>query len=229
MKAFCPKCGSEKGPFIFGFCKKCYLEDHKVLEVPQKLLLKKCKSCGAILVNRKWVQENSESLKEFIAKHIKVLEIKNASLSIDVEHHEKHADVLLVVSGTIDGKKVEAEYNCRICYEFKQCDSCTKRSGSYHEAVMQIRFSEKNGNKANNVLAFIENLNLEKNGSGGILKTTKVKNGFDMQIISKRTAKLIARALAKKFDASIKVSTTLAGITKDGKEKLRYTYLVKIA
>jgi len=230
MKNFCPKCGSEHGPFINGFCTKCYLEDHKILKIRPKLTMQKCKHCGMVWINHRWVDESSENIKEFIMKKIKISpDLRFPSISIEYKKYEKYADALLAVSGFINNAKVEAQYNCRIFYEFKHCDSCMKRSGAYYEAKMQIRLADKENPKKKTLMASIEELIAhDKEYSASILRKTKMKNGFDMLVVSKRIASLIAKALEKRFKANVKVSTTLAGITKDGKQKLRYTYLVKI-
>ena len=34
---FCPLCGTEKGRFIKGLCKECFLKKHNVVEIPKTI------------------------------------------------------------------------------------------------------------------------------------------------------------------------------------------------
>ncbi len=48
LKRFCPACGSEKGPFIQGLCRECFLQKQKLVEVPEKIEVTHCPVCNKI-------------------------------------------------------------------------------------------------------------------------------------------------------------------------------------
>ncbi|MEM4662632.1 MAG: 60S ribosomal export protein NMD3 [Candidatus Diapherotrites archaeon] len=222
MKTFCPKCGSEKGPFIRGFCRSCYIEENELASVPNKMFLTKCKRCGSILLKRRWVAENEETLKDFIASTIKKISVNNSSLEIDLTKKEHGYDGLVKISGKAFGTKIEKTYEFEIIYDFKLCDRCGKKASSYYEAEVQIR---ADNNATANAISYIKSLKDISNED--ILKINYTKKGVDILVISNRTAKRIAKAIEKKFGVRVKASTSTVGITKDGDEKRRYTYLLR--
>lgn len=223
MKLFCPKCGSEKGPFINQLCKSCYIQENELALVPRKINLKKCKRCGAIFVKRHWVKENNESLKAILAENIKKFYVESPSLDTKIEKCVDGYKGEVCVKGKAFGKTVEKKYSIELRYEPAQCDQCIKKASAYYEAEIQIRADKKN---AEDIISFIESLTaIEKED---IVKKSKSKKGFDLFVISNRSAKRIAKAVAKKFKTGFKASSTLRGIDKDGKERLRHTYLLRV-
>ncbi|MCX8190257.1 MAG: 60S ribosomal export protein NMD3 [Candidatus Diapherotrites archaeon] len=224
MKLFCPKCGSEKGPFINHLCKSCYSEENELAVVPRKMLLPKCKRCGLILVKRHWVEESNEKIKVFLADNIRKFYVDDCSLEAKLEKDFIGYKGKVCISGKAFGKNVDKTYELEIRYEQKQCDQCKKKASSYYEAEIQIRADKETTEK---IIYFIESLNeIEKRD---IVKKIKNKRGADIFVISNRSAKKIAKAIERSFKTCFKASSTLRGINKNGKEQLRHTYLVRTA
>jgi len=229
MMEFCPKCGTEKGPFIKGFCIKCFLEDNKLIDIDKKFHIAKCKRCGKILVSGRWVKDDADNLAKFLMSKIKWHNLAKKSLDIEIVREAKGAKLYLNVSGEIEGEPITATYESFIEYRFQYCDACLKISSAYHEAVIQIRFQDKS--KEKKVLFLVKEIlasKLREDALAEIVRTMRRKNGLDLLIGSKKAAKLIVSELKKKYKASVKVSPSLIGITKDGKNKVRYTYSVRI-
>lgn len=230
MMNFCPKCGTEKGPFIKGFCTKCFLEDNKLINIDKRFSIAKCKRCGKILVSGRWVKDNADNLTRFVLSKIKWYSMAKKSLDLEIVREAKGAKLYLNVSGEIEGKPINATYESFIEYRFQYCDACLKISSSYHEAVIQIRFQDKSREKE--VLFLVKEIlasKLKEDTLAQIVKTIRRKNGYDLLIGSKKAAKLAVAELKKKYKAKIKVSPSLIGITKDGRNKIRYTYSVRIS
>jgi NMD protein affecting ribosome stability and mRNA decay len=66
-----------------------------------------------------------------------------------------------------------------------------------------------------------------KDPLSAIVKTIKVRNGFDLWVGSKKSAVKVSRKLAKLYDTRPIVSSKLIGQNKDGSEKYRFTFCVK--
>jgi NMD protein affecting ribosome stability and mRNA decay len=230
MNRFCPKCGTEHGPFIDGFCTKCFLEDNKLLIVPSRLELQRCKRCGKVLINRKWVSDSAANITNYILSKIKWADMEEKALDIELERLQKGLKVSLNVSGKLKWTPLSARYETFIYYKNQLCDACLKLSSSYHEAVIQIRHS--GSLQSTKLLGSVEKI-LESVQSedplARIVKTTKRKNGVDLLIGSNKAAKLLVKELKKRFNANIKRTASVVGLTKDGKRKAEYTYLVRLS
>lgn len=230
MMEFCPKCGTEKGPFVKGFCTKCFLEDNKLIDIEKRLSIAKCKRCGKILVSGRWVKDDANNLTRFVLSKIKWHSMAKKSLDLEIEREETGAKLYLKVSGEIEGNPVSATYESLVEYRFQYCDACLKLSSSYHEAIIQIRLQDES--KERRVLFLVKEIlasKLKEDALAEIVKTIRRKNGYDLLIGSKKAAKLVVAELKKKYRAKIKVSPSLIGITKDGRSKIRYVYSVRIS
>ena len=228
MNKFCPKCGTEKGPFIDGFCIKCYLEDHKLIILPDRLELQRCKKCGKVLINRRWVANSADNIATFVLNKVRWANLNDKAIDIKVEHERHGINVILTASGKIKGIPVSAQYRTFISYKNQLCDTCLKLSSSYHEAVVQIRYSAYKENNA--ILPYAKrfmNAMQNRDPLAKVVKTDRVKTGIDLFIGSNRAARQLVKGLKKRFNASVKQTSTLTGITKAGK-KVRYTYMVKV-
>ncbi|MCD6479034.1 MAG: 60S ribosomal export protein NMD3 [Candidatus Diapherotrites archaeon] len=229
MNRFCPKCGTEQGPFVDGFCMKCFLEDNRLLIVPGRLELRRCKRCGRVLINRKWVSDSADNITSYILGKIKWADMEEKALDIELKRLQNGIRVFLNVSGRFKGVSLSARYETFICYKNQLCNACLKLSSGYHEAVVQIRHS---GSLQSTVLSSVKKI-LEsmqsKDPLARIVKTFERKNGLDMLIGSNKSAKLLVKELKKRFNASVKRTSSLIGVTKDGKRKVKYTYLVRLS
>jgi NMD protein affecting ribosome stability and mRNA decay len=87
---FCPTCGATDCLFVKGRCLPCFLKEHKLLLLPEKIELPQCKQCGKILFSRKMQNFDLELLRQFVKKKCKVKELNNATLTVDLlEINEK--------------------------------------------------------------------------------------------------------------------------------------------
>jgi len=229
MSEFCPKCGTEKGPFLDGFCVNCYLSEHRLIALPGRLELQSCKKCGKIFVNRKWVSDTADNIAAFILSKAKWANIAKRTIDMEIKREDSGLTAVINVSGTLKGVKLSAQYKVFIVYKNRLCDSCLKLSSSYYEAILQLRFpSDK---KKSTVLPLIEHFMdalQSKDPLARIVRTAEMKTGIDLFIGSNKAAKLAVKELKKRFNASIKRTSTLTGITRAGKKKVKYTYLVRV-
>ena len=229
MAMFCPNCGSVKGPFFRGLCSDCFLKKNSLFELPQKIQIQKCKSCGKILVSGKWLAQENSLLEKVILKNAKVSDLKTPVFSFDFSEKEKKISAKVKVSGKIDSNGIEQEKETAIEFLNVLCDSCMKAVSNYFEATIQLRF--ENPALEESVLKEIEKMLSGFSKEDVLAKIVSTKNqrsGIDLVLGSKKSASKIAKAIAKKHNARLVVSFKQAkGGTRD-ETKRRFTYCIRI-
>ena len=191
-KRFCYKCGREV--YRQGLCKDCWLES---LEKPKKPFeeIVVCRKCGRVY---------SRQERKFLEMSINKLLANAYGMPVEAEIQGK------TVNATIHGEK-DWEESFRL--SFTTCLECSRISGGYHEAKVQIRDG----------LVFLKDFAVEFFGKD-ISRIEEKKEGFDILFLSKSGAKAFISALKHKYD--IKFSRKLVG-EKKGKKLYRDVYAVR--
>jgi len=232
-KKFCPKCGTEQAVFVKGFCINCYTKDHELISIEETQNLDLCYKCEKVNVSGKWYEQTPEIFKEFIDSKLKSKELVNMKIDFELsELDEKTKQVMLNIKAELSNQPIEL--NKKILIKLKEllCDHCMKLSGSYHEAIVQIRF-EKNPTqeKLETTMFFVQKMltDLKKDDSlAQIVEIVKQRKGLDYLIGSKQAGKKIAEALAKKEHIRFTTSSSLRGVDKSGKPKKRFTFCIRL-
>ncbi len=229
---FCPLCGTKKGCFIKGLCEECFLKKHKLVEIPEPISFEQCRTCGKTKLFGKMVVVDPAKLALFVEKKIKITGLDNGELhaivSID-QDGEFSAKVL--VKGIIDNVPISFEKNVLLESMPVQCDACMRLSSQYHEAIIQLRAKEGGQKDLNKFLpiliGFVEAMH-SKNSLSAVTDVSKKREGFDLKVGSKKAAQIAVRQMKNKFNAETKSSSVLNGVDKSGKEKYRFTFLVRV-
>ena len=234
-KRFCPKCGATDKPLVKGFCLDCFLEDHpNLLLLPAEIKVETCKKCGKIRVKGKFVEQSEENLISLVLSQLKMDEIEGPQITVELLPLDDGKTLAKVfVEGRIDGAEVELEKETMLLAQTVLCDPCMRVSSQYHEGILQIRGDRKTPKQkfdellvqVNSILAAEE----KKDALAKIVEIHPQKTGVDVWIGSKHATRLVAEKLAKEFGTKPVVSTKLLGQDKQGKEKHRFTYLVRIS
>lgn len=234
LEKTCPSCGKSKGAFIGSFCVQCYLKEKKVLELPEKLEIWHCKRCDKISYRGKWREQSSAIIEEIVKNSIKPKEIENEKISMELEPKEKGATAAKIkINGEIQGKKITLEKEMLLVPKETQCDPCMRVLSYYHEGILQIRFKDNKDveRKKDSILREIEQFlstESKKDPLAVLIDVVGAKNGFDVLISSKKATRKIAAKLASKYNSTEKVSYSLVGLDKLGREKKRFTFCVRI-
>lgn len=231
MERFCPRCGKETEHLIKGFCTECYLLKHEVIDIAQELQIDFCRKCSRIKISGIWMEENEKAIAEFIRGKAKLKEIADESIEVSLEPlDEGRFNARLKLSGKIGNEPVVVEREILLKPKRVQCDDCVKLSGSYHEAIIQVRMKAQDEEILDSIKKMAERMLLDMRNSDRlavVVQELQNKNGFDLLIGSGKAARLIAEAVARKYRIRLKKSSKLVGRTKSGKEKKRLTYCIK--
>ncbi len=232
MNDFCPRCGTEKGSFVKGFCVNCFVEKGEIISVPKEIEINACKNCGKIKVSNAWREQVGKSFSGILLPKIKVKELNAVKTEIDlIDSAEGKPVAKIRVSGTVDGEVLSFEREVLIKQNIGTCPDCSRLSGGYFEATIQLRFEKKSKELMGEKIKKVESLLLQLSKKEPLAKVVKiafVTNGVDLIIGSKSAAKKVIRAMEKTSLQKAVFSTKLQGVDKNtGKTRHRYTYCLR--
>lgn len=221
-KKFCPKCGKQTEKFYGKLCGNCFLSEVSVLKnIPNKIVLKECKSCEKVFVDNKIANNIGNVLDLFLMEILKQPEIHSATYR--VEGNKIHINLVLRVD---DSEKKEEKISELVVKKIT-CRSCSMKLVGYYQSILQIRAPQ---NQIDEILEEVEDqidLMSKYNNMAFISKIGKKPEGVDLYIGSKSVAMEIAKNLKNKFGANIKISRKLSGSI-SGKRVYRDTILVSV-
>jgi nonsense-mediated mRNA decay protein 3 len=233
----CPKCGRECDKFFDSVCKDCFFETFKLFELPLVLHVRVCSSCGAYFHKSKW--EDIGNLEEAVLKAV-----ENAifihSEAEDVEIYLKPREVtpfIYIVRAEVDAvvrdEPIHAEAETEVRILRTACDICSRESGGYFEAIIQIRaagrFPTEEERKRCSAIAREAMEGMRKKGDrlAFISSVLEQKEGVDLYMGSMNASRQVCRLIISELGGNFSESPTLVGM-KDGKNLYRITFAVRL-
>jgi len=113
------------------------------------------------------------------------------------------------------------------------CKRCSRQLGSYYESIIQVRTGEKTldddlrDEVVRYVTASVETQS-KTNRSLFISKVQEVPGGVDIYLSSISLGKTLTRDLSDSYGAEVKESSSLVGVSSDGQEVYRVTFLLRL-
>jgi len=205
---FCVKCG--KNASVNNFCEDCFLLANKLFDA-DNIMIYFCKKCKRYFLKGKNIAIDDAIKQAIKTKHkIKNIEIKKKTVGNKIY-------ATIICSGYINPcKKIKLEEKRIVVNIMKRvCDDCTKLSGNYYEALIQVR-----GEDAEKIFKKIKWM-LRNVLIAGI---EKKKYGYDIRFVNKNEAFKIANQMRKRF--SVNDSYKLVG-DKKGEKIYRNFYAIK--
>jgi len=233
---FCVKCGKETERTINGLCAECFLDGRKLMTLPHHVDVKVCASCGDVGIGETWstmdIQKaiSDAAVRSVVPiKEAKVISAETISIEQEPYTHYVTVDAVLDIQG------YEAEDSASTFVRLKNtvCKRCSRQLGNYYEAVLQIRAGSKDipRKMIREARIRVENLvdsQSLNNRQVFITKTEEVQGGTDIYLSSISTGKAAAKDLSDTYCAETKEAAKLVGLTDDGQEMYRVTYLVRL-
>lgn len=211
MPKFCPTCGnsSDKVTFYGNFCENC---TNKKFDsgLPAQVEIVRCKRCGKIKAFGLFVEPGKRSVEEAIRQYLN----KYAVTLIGTD--DKSAKVY-ITDDTQNGP-VMVEHRFEIEYKKTLCEMCYKKACNYHEAVIQLRGSDRA-----KIEHFVESITrFFDNNHEFVAKVEESSDGLDMFMSNKR----LTSAFMSSRKLKPTMSYTLAGL-KNGKKVYKNTYALR--
>jgi len=233
----CPKCGIECSTLFNFVCRDCFFETFKLIELPLILHVSICSNCGAHFHKSRWENiGNIECVLLSAVENVLLIHTEAKDVKVYLEPKEITPYVYIVrveVDAMVNEELVHAAGETEVRIQRKACDTCSRESGGYFEAIIQIRAvgrfpSEEEKRRCSTISRkFIENNQKKGDRLAFISQTRDTREGLDLYIgsttVSRQTCRLITSILGGRFAES----PTLIGM-RDGKNIYRITFAIRL-
>lgn len=233
MVRFCVRCGAEEKegfPIIDGLCPRCFVKERKIVELPPKIEVMMCPSCGGTLLRGKWVFIN-DSVEEVVEAIINDVFIRRANTYpgfTDVFAEVKEltdTTARILVTGSYKGALVSQEALINVLVKRRLCPRCMKIKSGHFEAEMQIRtMAPLRGVWSRRFISDVQGM---RRLQESVVDVKEVKNGVDVKVLDQRAAMKLANYLKRVFGAKV-VSTWKDAGYRSGKKHSKLTISVRL-
>lgn len=235
----CPDCGVETQELVEGSCPRCFPKRHQLARLNPHVDVLLCATCNAAKRGKLWEAPEGRSREEMIERAVvDQVQIHQALENTHVEvaatpQDDANLAFDVMVEGTMGGVPLDALYETVARIKQGACTSCSRQAGGYYNAIIQMRATDRNPTDEEReeaggvVLRAIDQIREQGNANSFLTKQGKVRGGHDFFVSEVDVAKIVAKRLAKRFDADVKESPKLVGRA-EGKDVYRVTYLVRI-
>jgi nonsense-mediated mRNA decay protein 3 len=233
----CPKCGRKCDKFFDSVCKDCFFENFKLFELPLVLHARTCSGCGAYFHRSRW--EDIGNLEEVVRKAVEnAIFIHNEAEDVEIYLEPKEVTpyiymVRAEVDAVVREEPIHAEAETEVRIQRTACDTCSRESGGYFEAIIQIRAAGRlpteEEKKRSSTIARDAMENMRKKGDrlAFISYVQEQKEGVDLYMGSMNASRQVCRLIISELGGNFSESPTLVGM-KDGKNLYRVTFAVRL-
>ena len=231
----CVECGREREIFRNGVCLECYLRHHSFSSGPTFIDIPICVHCGSMKYKNTWMSDPFELVLKRWVKHFFSIErdLKNVSIEVNCNLDKEEIPCEITIVGFIDGIEVREKHNVIVRLKRTVCDVCSKRFGGYHEAILQLRASQRklSNQEKEDLKTFIEEMVYSMQEKGNrklfIADVGEEHGGLDFYLSDKQAAHAIIKKAQEHFGGELKTSSKNIGM-KDGRKIYRMTYLLRL-
>lgn len=221
---------------IKGLCPDCFVETEKPMVLKEHIGVLVCASCGAVLRGKVWLdpKTDEELLEHALAEHTAVRDgVEVLALSHERGRGDARAfDVRVHAKLRVAGAQFDRDFATHVKIKHSLCDVCSRRAGSYFEAIVQVRGHdgpldrEHQARLRSTVESAIARI-AQKEREVFLSKAEEVHGGLDFYMSSTSAAQRIAAQLRDELGATLLRSGKIAGV-KDGNELQRTTFAVRL-
>lgn len=228
MGRFCAKCGKEAEGYVRGLCSSCFWKGADAA-LPSDIAVTICPTCRSYLQGKRWVKREeiadddskivSAAKTEFL-RHTRLPEgvaLEGASGEI-LERNEEGLPQTIVLNVNLKEKETGSQQKTSVLVSvtYESCSNCLKFARKEHEAVVQVRASDRimdrtDQKNVEEALAEISKKAPNRRGSG-IVEVKEKEGGLDMKFTSLATARIFAKKLRDDYGAAIQESPKLVGV-----------------
>ena len=236
---FCVVCGRSDRPVTDGICAECFAKRTPLVRVDGRPVVVICPTCGARQVGQLWERRGAstllspEDLMPLLTVHpeVGVRRVRWSEGGHNALLREVEATAEIVVRG--EHRTVTVPFEVKI--EHRTCPDCSRRSGHFYTAVLQLRGLEDGPYENPRDLRQRldeqwEQLMPEARASwrAAISWKEELPEGWDFFFMDTLAARSIAKLGKERYAAKVKESATLWG-RKNGQDVYRVTFCLRLA
>jgi 60S ribosomal export protein NMD3 len=235
---FCVVCGRTDRPLTDGVCAVCYTERHPLVMGLPHPTVTLCPTCGARLKGSHWERRGASSL--LTAEDLMPLVEVHPEVGVrTVDWQESGRDPLMreirgVFHLRFRGTESSVEVPMNVHVMHRTCPECSRRSGHYYTARIQLRGPE--GRRSGSAALLRQRLGewfdavlVEARGDWKEALSWKeaLPEGWDYYLTDTLAARALARMAKERLGGELKESASLYG-RKDGREVYRVTLRLRV-
>jgi len=234
---FCVVCGATGRPLVDGLCSECAADRTTLLSAPKRGTVTVCPTCGARQVGSHWERAGTshlltgEDLNPFLDIHseagVRTIRWEETGATATVRQYVGRAKV--VFRGAT--RDVEVPLSVRLIS--RSCPECSRKSGRYFTAILQLRASlEGPSERSVELRARLDRQwtallrEARPDWRQALSWKEELPEGWDCYFTETIPARSIARLAKQRFGASLKESASLFG-RKDGRDVYRVTFCLR--
>ncbi len=233
---FCVECGAEEELVPeASLCIDCYLKKNKIAWFPDRVKITLCPTCDSFKRGERWMgHQGFEDLTGQILDQYLELSAAVEILDFKVVVVKDEGNKMLLdyeLGLWLGGRKFKHVAKLELIQIFHSCDTCSRRAGTYYEAILQVRRNRtlsdgELDNIQKKVKDFVQSLS-RNNRNAFISKTLDIKGGLDFYLSPSSAGRELSKTLSASMGGIVNSSSELAG-RKDGEDLYRMTYLVRL-
>lgn len=235
---FCVLCGRTGRPLVDGVCADCEAGRRTLVSARPHATVVLCPTCGAREVGKHWERAGSsallgsEDLTPFLVPddEVAIRRVEWEETGSNPLLKNIHGDVHVRFRGL--ERVVPVDFTTRIVH--RSCPDCSRRSGHYYTATIQLRGPEEGSHrKAPELRARLAEVwdatmpSARADWRSHHSWTERKPEGWDHFFTETLAARNVARLFKDRFGAEVKESASLAG-RKDGRDLYRVTFAVRL-
>jgi nonsense-mediated mRNA decay protein 3 len=234
---FCVVCGATGRPLTDGVCAPCAADRTPLVRAPEHAVVIICPHCGARKAGASWKRAGASPL--LTAEDLTPLVAAHPEAAVRGIHWEEKSSTAtvrdLVGTARVRFRGIEREVPVELSVrtEHQTCTDCSRKSGRYYTAVIQLRGdSERLREKPPALRARLERIwtqimsEARPDWRRSVSWQEDLPEGWDVFFTDTLAARAVAKVGKQKFGASIKESATLFG-RKDGQDVYRVTFCLR--
>jgi len=234
---FCVVCGRTGRPLVDGLCAACAADRTTLVTVPEHTEVTLCPTCGARFTGRHWERAGAsamltaEDLAPLLTFHPEVgmrtiawEEIRSTATVRDLVGRAK------VVFRDLE-REVELSTSVRTVH--RTCPACSRRSGKYYTAILQLRGTgDDRAERARELRARLDGLwarllaESRRDWAHAFSWREERPEGWDCFFTETMAARSVARLARQRFGARLTESASLFG-RKNGQDVYRVTFCLR--
>lgn len=235
---FCVVCGKTGRSLTDGLCAECAVRRLELVRAPGRARVTLCPTCGARKVGAHWERAGASSL--LTGADLDPLLTLHPDVALrSVAWEELGANALEYrFRGTarlrFRGAECTVEVPMTVKVDHHTCTECSRRSGHYYTAVLQLRTAQDGPREKTGALhdrldrAWTKLLEEARGEWRKAISWREARpEGWDYFVVDTLAARSLARLARLRLGATIKESATLVG-RKDGVDVYRVTFCLRL-
>ncbi len=199
MGRFCARCGRGEAPgspLVGGLCPECFVSTRRLVEVPERIEVVRCRVCGAVRTRGgRFSRIDAEDyvrgiVEECVAKGRLAEGVERATVS-GIELREEEA--LVGVVGEAAGTVLRQNLRVRLTVEETTCPECFMRKAGSFGALVQLRPGNPRAAR------LVSRIAGELEGQPGVVEIKREGDGVDVYVVEKSAAARIVGRLKASY------------------------------